>query len=478
MNEMVLKQVSEDEAKEILTSYIPNLISTMNDKCDTVVRSMNLPFYNDFKLYEIIYLKPEYSSLYYFMARPGDSVLMDYTSESFDKVNALASMKLDRDTAVSYLKFFFRFVRDDIGRIHIIENYDDLPGIKDQDSIEPEFIDQEFLKPRIRTFDTNGLLEIACYAFSENKLMAINIMLATVDGIFTVPGKHEPVKAQAGSILMGKYYQIATFTEKGLHFSKNNISNDFNNEDSFDKFDCSPKFGLYEKTPLVDILDYRIPCPEDLSRLIDKNHGLIDSLGSVSPVLVQIADLPFYRDYKLCTSTDLGAQKPNVRIALFGPDGLIPLNYTNAMIYEINERAPLILSKKTLPVYLKFFFFAVRGLHGRFIFVEKEEDMPWTEEADTIQKEMVARELMPIDIKDIGADGFITATATLLFKNALFRTDIKIAPSRMIVNDEESGLTETFGLGQVMLVNENLLIEDLDVFVDDSLSYKREEEYC
>jgi hypothetical protein len=55
----------------------------------------------------------------------------------------------------------------------------------------------------------------------------------------------------------------------------------------------------------------------------------------------------------------------------------------------------------------------------------------------------------------------------VIFKNALFKTDVKVAPYEMDVFDPESGMSEHFTIGQMKLTNEELLLEDLNVPVDE-----------
>ena len=86
--------------------------------------------------------------------------------------------------------------------------------------------------------------------------------------------------------------------------------------------------------------------------------------------------------------------------------------------------------------------------------------------ANTKEKADVAERLIPITYKGIGRDNLFTLTATVVFKNALFRTDIKIAPYEMDVFDPELGAPEHFTIGQMKLTNEDLLLEELNVPID------------
>lgn len=182
--------------------------------------------------------------------------------------------------------------------------------------------------------------------------------------------------------------------------------------------------------------------------------------------LVQVAALPFYDDYKLYALTDMTLPPPNVRYLIYKTGDLSIMNWTNEPIYGINEKAPIKLDRKTLVPYSKFFFHFVRGQLGRFIIVEKPEDVRWLDTANEKEKADVAERLMPVTYKGIGRDNLFTLTCTVVFKNALFRTDIKVAPYEMDVFDPEIGANEHFTIGQMKLTNEELLLEELNVPVD------------
>ncbi len=157
---------------------------------------------------------------------------------------------------------------------------------------------------------------------------------------------------------------------------------------------------------------------------------------------------------------------PNVRYVLYKPGDLNIMNWTNEPIYMVNEKAPIKLERKSLVTYAKFFFHYVRGQLGRFIIVEKPEDVRWLDNANDKEKADVAAKLMNVTYKGIGRDNLFTLTATVVFKNALFKTDIKVAPYEMDVFDPELGAPEHFTIGQMKLTNEELLLEELNVPVD------------
>jgi len=198
-----------------------------------------------------------------------------------------------------------------------------------------------------------------------------------------------------------------------------------------------------------------------------------DIADDISPVKLpegkvtgQVASLPFYDEFKLYALSDTTLSPPNTRYMLYKPGDISLMNWTNEPIYSVNERAPIKLDRKTVIPYAKFFFHYVRGQLGRFIIVEKPDEVVWLSNANTKEKADVAERLIPVTYKGIGRDNLFTLTATVVFKNALFRTDIKIAPYEMDVFDPELGAPEHFTIGQMKLTNEDLLLEELNVPID------------
>jgi hypothetical protein len=181
---------------------------------------------------------------------------------------------------------------------------------------------------------------------------------------------------------------------------------------------------------------------------------------------VQVADLPFFDEFKFYALSDTLLPAPNTRYMLYKPGDVSMMNWTNEPIYSVNERAPIKLDRKTAIPYAKFFFHYVRGQLGRFIIVEKPEEVVWLANANDKEKAEVNSRLMPVTYKGIGRDNLFTLTATVVFKNALFKTDIKIAPYEMDVFDPELGAPEHFTIGQMKLTNEDLLLEELNVPID------------
>lgn len=213
-------------------------------------------------------------------------------------------------------------------------------------------------------------------------------------------------------------------------------------------------------------LEWQDVPPTEAAKLISEVNATASYVLPEGKTLVRVASVPFYDDYKFYSMADTTLPAPNERFMFYKPGDLSLLNWTNEPIYKVNDKAPIKLDRKTVLPYAKFFFHYVRGQLGRFIIVENPEEVPWLPEANAEEKQKVNERLIPIAYKGIGRDNLYTLTATVVFKNALFRTDIKIAPMEMDVFDNEANENEHFTIGQMKLTNEELLLEDLNIPID------------
>jgi hypothetical protein len=229
-------------------------------------------------------------------------------------------------------------------------------------------------------------------------------------------------------------------------------------------FNYSP-ISTEEIHKIISNMGANIPWPYVITDSVTGHQKPITIDTTLNPEKTQIsaADLPFYDGYRCYMLSDMSAPETNVRYILYKDGDISLMNWTNEPIYSVNERAPIKLDRKTVIPYAKFFFHYVRGQMGRFIIVERPEEVVWLPSAKNQEKADVAARLLPVTYKGIGRDNLFTLTATVVFKNALFKTDIKVAPYEMDVFDPESGAPEHFSIGQMKLTNEDLLLEELNV---------------
>ena len=145
-------------------------------------------------------------------------------------------------------------------------------------------------------------------------------------------------------------------------------------------------------------------------------------------VSIMTADLSFYTDMKLVSFSVPRVSQDQLFIE-YGRELLtnFQLNGTNDSIYRINDQFGLILTPKSQNDYIRFFFHFVRGLLGAFHIVETGDDVPWATDADEGIKQEVESLLLPLTHRGLGPSGLFSNTATVIFKDTLFKTDILVA---------------------------------------------------
>ncbi len=155
------------------------------------------------------------------------------------------------------------------------------------------------------------------------------------------------------------------------------------------------------------------------------------------------------------------------RFALVWPgQDFILLDWTNQPIYAAAERHEPLFDDVNAMAWCRFFFHFVRGNLGRFRITERVEEIVWTDVADEAAHEAVAPLLEPLHVVERPAEDRLILAATVVFKNALFRTKILLATRATEIEEEGSDGMEKFARGQSRLFGEELLLEDLPFHVD------------
>jgi len=188
----------------------------------------------------------------------------------------------------------------------------------------------------------------------------------------------------------------------------------------------------------------------EVATILDKLNPEFD--GSVfDPVEATILahDISFYPGYRLLDIADYAAVPALRRFVLYSDENHVILNFSNEPIYGLNQTAPVSLNEDNIADYTRFFFTYVRGRHGRFIITEEVDDVNWRDDPPPSARKAVGKMLMPVTLEKIDDDGNFHLKASMVFKDSLFKSDIKIESN-----------------GFVSLSDEELLVEDMPVLDD------------
>ncbi len=193
----------------------------------------------------------------------------------------------------------------------------------------------------------------------------------------------------------------------------------------------------------------------DAAALLEKLNTKVDGsdFSSTNSRIISHS-LPFYNGYSLFEVSDLESNPVRIISFIYKENGttddLYILDGTNEPIYLLNKLVPVFLNAENVNSYVRFFFFYVRGRFGHFNIIENVDEINWREEPAPAGRRALAKMIEPLELKNEDKDGIYHLSASIVFKNSLFESDI-------LVTEE----------GNVSLNNQEMLVEDIPV-LDDS----------
>ena len=159
--------------------------------------------------------------------------------------------------------------------------------------------------------------------------------------------------------------------------------------------------------------------------------------------------LSFYPGYRFLDVANHNSVPAARRFVIYKPGDNVVLNWTNEPIYALNEKAPIALDENNVVDYVRFFFTYIKGRHGRFIVCENIDDILWREDPPPAARQAMGKIIKPVTLVAANDDGSYTLDVCMMFKNALFKARVDVAPN-----------------GETGLSQEELLVEDMPVLDD------------
>lgn len=202
-----------------------------------------------------------------------------------------------------------------------------------------------------------------------------------------------------------------------------------------------------------------------------RNHTLSILPLDNNKIDILAYQLPFYENYCLLKLKFDTADISVYRFFLFkNYDNIHLIDYSNKVIFNVNEQEFLLNNIEDAKLYIKFFFDSIDGRHGKFLIVEETlEAVPWKYNIDNkeIDKslDIINNHVMPMRFlfeEVIDLDGYENTlwhfSAFMFFKDSLFFSKIELN-------------TKT---GTPRLYDEKLVIEELQITVDIQSTIKRD----
>ncbi len=191
---------------------------------------------------------------------------------------------------------------------------------------------------------------------------------------------------------------------------------------------------------------------ESTARILDECNVAFDSVVfDPLDTTVMAIDVSFYPGFQFLDISNHTVMPPLQRYVLYKLGSVTAMDFTNAPLYAMNKSLPIMLDEESIFDYVRFFFGYVRGKHGRFLIVENVDDIGWKDDPPPTARKAIGKMIIPLTLNGAQADGSYKLTACMMFKDSLFKSDITVSKG-----------------GEVTVLNEELLIEDMPV-LDDTL---------
>ena len=410
------------------------------------VQAAALPFYKECRLIQYTDKSVEPEAVYYYLYKPGYAHLLDWTSAPLTN----ESLILEPETVIPYTRFYCYFVRNRNAQFILVEYPEDIawrPEATEEDRIalDVHLMPLVFVQEGDDAFLLNGTALIA------DTLLKLDFLISK-DNVSTMT--NQSMDFPRGFLLLDNEQII---------FEKLKIAKSPVSDKIYENFAKSRRAAVVPHD-LNDERRYRVPLDLGLAPVYgyEARQFLLDIYAPESPDLseVQAVDLSFYKEYRLYKYIDKSADPVEVYYYLYKPGITYLLDWSNAPIYSINTTGVLQLAPETVIDYAKFFFYFVRGQLGTFIIAEKPQDLVWLPEAIEEEKTVVESQLMPVTYQGVDDDKRYVLHCSIIFKDALFSSDITIAQENVKVIDPETNEELVEQRGDLRVVNSELLCEE------------------
>lgn len=198
----------------------------------------------------------------------------------------------------------------------------------------------------------------------------------------------------------------------------------------------------------IDVQDKNVP---SLIEKINEQSSL--KLFSEDRSHVEMAELPFYKNFKLVQATTFSSIPPvtmQYLVAGSAPNwDVVKLNGTRDPIFENNARAGLVLNAETVVPYATFVLGAVQTEQGSLRLVEKVDDETFTNTPTPEQRKTVTRLIRPAKVEET-PDGF-KLDVIMLYGDSVYRAELDVKKDGFIEITKEETLAEGMPIRPIFL---------------------------
>ena len=193
---------------------------------------------------------------------------------------------------------------------------------------------------------------------------------------------------------------------------------------------------------------------KDIESLIEKINALITvAMFDAGNSALEIADLCFYKNFRLLKATTFDSRPPIAMRYLIGrknPDWtVVKLDGSNKIIFNNNKNAGLILNENTVVEYARFVLGAVWAEDGNLRLIEAVDENTFTNEPTADELEEITRLVRPAIVNKTG-DGF-DLDVILLYGADIYQADVSVLSDGFLEIKDEELLAEDMPIRPILL---------------------------
>lgn len=164
------QKLDSEKTAQILSEINSHLEPIPFSEDSTTIRSQTLPFYKDYALFELTDLSAVPGARKYAIYKSGDVNVINWTNQSIYETNEKAPIVLNEETVLSYVRFFFNYVRGRHGRFLIIETIDDIRW-QVEPPVQGRKVMQEMLEPlTVMSQEPDGTFNLEAFMVFKDSL--------------------------------------------------------------------------------------------------------------------------------------------------------------------------------------------------------------------------------------------------------------------------------------------------------------------
>jgi hypothetical protein len=187
------------------------------------------------------------------------------------------------------------------------------------------------------------------------------------------------------------------------------------------------------------------PALDDLSK-IKPNHGLrLDGL------MLLKKNLPYYTNGILYDATQADQHPALHHQWVMSGSFIYNMNGDPTLLYDFNNRVPLVLDRTTVMDYIRFYFSHIVGPHGLSWIIDTVEDLHLMEEPTPALRKALHDKIVPLSLNASLSGGGYQCRASLLVEQTLFSVFIDVNNQGRVGVELGRVLADLLPLGQRVL---------------------------